>query len=75
MPLIPWGGMRNSTTLLTVSEVARRLSLAPRTIKRAIKAGRIPVVDVGFGVGSARLRVSEADLTAWIEERKGRAAS
>lgn len=50
-----------SEALLTVQEVARRLHLHPITVRRMIKAGRLPIVRLGRSV-----RVREADVNGLI---------
>jgi excisionase family DNA binding protein len=50
--------------LLTVSEVAQRLRLSERQIRRMIADGRIPVVRLGRAV-----RIREETLRALIERK------
>jgi excisionase family DNA binding protein len=54
--------------LLTVPEVAERLRLSTETIRRMLRDGRL----TGFRIGAdnAGWRVSEADLVAFIRERR-----
>lgn len=54
--------------LLTVPEVADRLRLSTETIRRMLRDGRL----TGFRIGAdnAGWRVSEADLMAFIRERR-----
>ena len=51
--------------LLTVDEVARRLRLHPITVRRHIRAGRIPAMRIGRSV-----RVKEADIQGATERPK-----
>jgi len=50
--------------LLTVAEVARRTSLSPLTIRRAIARGELAYVRI-----VRRVLVREADLIAFVEAR------
>lgn len=52
--------------LLTVEEVGERVQLAPATILHRYTK-RLPFVKIG-----RRLMLSEADLLAWIEERRSK---
>jgi excisionase family DNA binding protein len=58
-------------TLLTVSETAERLRVSPKTVYRQIYAGQIPAVRIGTEPRSP-LRVSEAELEAWLYARPDR---
>lgn len=51
--------------LLTVQEVAERLQLHPRTVRRAIAGGGLRAFEVAGGAW----RVAEDDLQAWLEAR------
>jgi excisionase family DNA binding protein len=53
-----------STRLLTLAEVARRLSVSRATVYRMVYDGRLPAVRLG-GRG-APLRVDEAELERWL---------
>ena len=53
---------------LTVKEVARRLDLHEITVRRKIRRGEIPALQLG-GPGCA-LRVLEDKLSAWLEEHR-----
>ena len=55
--------------LMTPAEAAKRLGLHVYTIRRMIHDGRIPASRMGTGT-HARLRVSEADLSAFIDGSK-----
>lgn len=57
--------MTNKENLLKVTEAAERLNVAPLTVYRAIKAGKIPAVRVG-----KLLRIRPADLEAYITAGK-----
>jgi excisionase family DNA binding protein len=50
--------------LLTIAEVARRTSLSPLTIRRAIARGELAHVRI-----VRRVLVREADLIAFVEAR------
>jgi excisionase family DNA binding protein len=54
--------------LLTVAAVADRLKVHPITVRRLIKAGRLPVVRVGRAV---RVRASDVDAFARPEGAAG----
>lgn len=51
--------------LLTIEQVARRLQVHTRTIRRAIDAGELPAVDLPFRGG---LRVTREALERWFSE-------
>ena len=53
---------------LTVKETARRLDLHEITVRRKIRAGEIPALQLG-GRGCA-LRVLEDELSSWLEEHR-----
>jgi excisionase family DNA binding protein len=53
---------------LTVAQVAERLQLHEETIRRWIRDGRLPVLDLGKKAG---FRIRPADLEAFIAERYG----
>ena len=54
--------------LLDVDETAERVGLSRETILRRYTR-RMPFVKIG-----GHLRITEADLAAWIEEQKGQGA-
>jgi excisionase family DNA binding protein len=56
--------MLTSTHLLTVKETAIRLPLHEMTVRKLIREGRIPAVQLG-GKGHS-LRVPEAELNEWL---------
>ena len=51
----------------TVNEVAERLKVHPRTVKRWLNEGRLEGVLLGDRAG---WRISEADLAKFVEEQK-----
>ena len=51
--------------LLTISEVARRLSVTPRTVHRYLAAGKLPRVQLS----ERAVRIREGDLERFIEAR------
>ena len=53
---------------LTVKETARRLDLHEITVRRKIRAGEIPAMQLG-GPGCA-VRVLEDELSSWLEEHR-----
>lgn len=53
--------------LLTVREVAERLKLTEKSVRRYISEGKLPAVKLG-----RVLRVREADLETFVEERQVR---
>jgi excisionase family DNA binding protein len=55
-------------TWLTVKETARRLDLHEITVRRKIKAGEIPALQLG-GPGCS-LRVMEDELSSWLAEHR-----
>ena len=56
--------------LLTLQEVARRLSVPVRYVRQLRQSGALPVVPLS----PRRLRVRREDLERYIEERMARAA-
>lgn len=70
-------GSRDDRTMvvaLDYEQVASRLSVSARTVRRIVASGELPAIDVG---GCPRIRVD--DLAAWVAGRpvlpvKGRAA-
>jgi excisionase family DNA binding protein len=57
--------MNQETRLLTVREVAERLSVTPRTVHRYLADGKLPRVQLS----ERAVRIRETDLQAFIEER------
>jgi excisionase family DNA binding protein len=56
----------NSTQLLRPAQVARRLGIARKRVITLIKYSALPAIDLG-----PRLtRITEADLSAFIESRR-----
>ena len=55
----------NSQQLLTVAEVAERLAVSTRTVRRLIDSGELVTHRVGRAV-----RISEADLAAYAREAR-----
>lgn len=53
--------------LLTVDDVAGRLSANEKTIRRWIKDGRLPAVNLGHRMG---YRIREADLDQFLVARQ-----
>lgn len=58
--------------LLTIDEAAERLSITPRQVASLIRSGRLPWVNVSVKAVSSkpRKRIAEADLFAFIEQRR-----
>lgn len=52
--------------LLTAREVGERLRLSTETVLRRYRRGELP----GFRLASNCLRFSEAELDAWLAERR-----
>ena len=52
------------TRLLMISETAERLKVSTVTVRRLIRRGELPAVQLG-GKGSA-VRVAEAELNHWL---------
>jgi excisionase family DNA binding protein len=50
--------------LLTVQDVAERLAVSPRTVKRVLASGELPVVRLGRAV-----RIREEDLRKFLAAR------
>ena len=53
------------TRLLAVTDVAERLGLSPKTVRRFIASQQLPVHRLGRA-----LRVSEEDLAAFVDRRR-----
>lgn len=62
--------METQNDLLRVSEVARRLSCHPATVRSYIRFAGLPAVRLAH-----ELRVSAQDLEAWLAERAVKAAA
>jgi len=60
--------------MLTVSEVAARLSISEKTVKRLIASGDIAAIKAGVAVNSG-YRVPETALAEFIRQRTVTAAS
>jgi excisionase family DNA binding protein len=65
MTASPQPGRLAPPRLLSVTAVAERLDLSTKTIRRCITAGTLPVHRLG-----RQLRVSEADLLAFLQQRR-----
>lgn len=57
---------------LTVDDVATRLQVSQETVRRWIRAGRLPVLDLGGPKAGYRIR--EDALEAFLAERYGTVA-
>ncbi len=55
---------------LTVPQVAERLGVSEETVRRWIRAGELPVLDLGGPKAGYRIR--EADLEEFLQGRYGR---
>lgn len=55
---------------LTVEDVAKRLQVSAETVRRWIRAGQLPVLDLGGP--KAGYRIKEDDLNAFLAARYGR---
>jgi len=60
----------STSNLLTIDQLADRLSITPRHVRRLIAERRIPFVKVGRLV-----RFDPADIATWINERRTQATS
>jgi excisionase family DNA binding protein len=56
---------------ITVEQVAEKLGVSDRTIRNMIKDKRLKA----FRVGQRQWRIDQADLDAYVEEQKRRAAA
>jgi excisionase family DNA binding protein len=57
-------------TLLTIDQVAAELHLSPATVRRILRSGDLPFVDMGLGPkGQLLYRVDRVDLDAFIDAR------
>jgi excisionase family DNA binding protein len=50
--------------LMTIAEVATRLSVSEKTIRRYVERGELPALRLGHERGP--LRIDRAELTAWL---------
>jgi excisionase family DNA binding protein len=57
-----------SRPFLTVAEVAARLGIDERTVRRWIVSGRLPAIQLGGPRAPVRIPVDEFD--AWLETRR-----
>lgn len=57
-----------SRPFLTVAEVAARLGIDERTVRRWILSGRLPAVQLGGP--RAPVRIPSDELRAWLEARR-----
>jgi excisionase family DNA binding protein len=55
--------IENLTTLLTVEELGRLLSMSPKTLYKSIKAGRLPAYRLGG------IRLDPHDVADWLRNR------
>lgn len=60
---------RNEERWLTVEEVATRLQVSQETVRRWIRAGHLPVLDLGGPKAGYRIR--EDALEAFVSARYG----
>jgi excisionase family DNA binding protein len=61
--------MSDDDILLTVEEVARRLSVHVDTVRRWIRSGELKAINLG---GPAGYRITKTELDRFIRERTGR---
>lgn len=54
--------------LMSVREAARRIGVADRVLRQAVRSGDLPA----FKLGKRTLRVKPADLDDWIQNRRVR---
>lgn len=62
--------MSNAVSVLTIDQVADRLSTTGRTVRRLIATGDLRAVNIGTGKQSIRRRVLESDLAAFLRKRR-----
>ncbi len=60
---------QQDTAWLTVSEIAERLKVSQETVRRWVRGGQLPVLDLGGPKMGYRIR--EDDLAAFLDERYG----
>jgi excisionase family DNA binding protein len=56
------------TDLLSLRQAARRLGVAERVLRQAVRSGALPA----FKLGERTLRVKPNDLDDWIQDRRVR---
>lgn len=56
------------TELLSLRQAARRLGVADRVLRQAVRSGDLPA----FRLGMRTLRVKPSDLDDWIRNRRVR---
>jgi hypothetical protein len=54
--------LRNRKTAWRIPELARLLSLGPRTVDDGVDSGQVPAIKIGTA-----LRISPVDAVAWVE--------
>ena len=59
--------MQDDTHLLTVEDVSKRLQIKPDTIRRWIRSGKLPAIELG-----GRLRIDPNDLQEFLKKHKRR---
>lgn len=59
----------NETVWLTVEQVAKRFEIHPETVRRWIRSGELPVLDLGGTKMGYRIKAS--DLERFVQERYG----
>src|SRR5215213_5970600 len=63
----PWCD-RPMTEILTIQELAERFKVSEKTVRRAIKAGRLRAAKLGGDSGSGGVwRIALEDARAWFE--------
>jgi excisionase family DNA binding protein len=50
---------------LSIKDIAQQLKMDEKTIRRWIKSGQLPAIELG-----GKYRVTRSDLTAFLESRK-----
>lgn len=60
---------QHEDTWLTVEDVAKRFDVSQETVRRWIRGGQLPVLDLGGPKMGYRIR--EGDLRAFVAERYG----
>ena len=54
------------TEFISLLQAAKRLRIAPVTLKKAVERGELP----GFQVGTRHIRVTLAECRAWIRKQR-----